>query len=150
VVTLDVPTAISFKAKDFERNKSDVQAILRKAAVKKGDVTKANLESAYLNMEKKRRKLFGEIHEDTQAAMRLGMTKRNVLFTLMGAGLGKKEAARVVENIYVPYIPSSRFLQSIAISAAAKDDESKTLIQSEVNRRRSLINKIAQENIDKN
>ena len=139
VQELDVPQALVFRGRDYLRNKQDAQSLLRSIATRRGDVSEDELRNSYQEMERSRRRVFDEATKDAQAAIRLGMTRDQAVDSLVAAGIGRVEANNIADGIYFPYVPTSRFLQSIARSAQTRSEEVGAAIEAELERRRGVI-----------
>lgn len=120
---LDVAQALSFKGRDFERERSDAHRVLTSVATRRGTVSEKELREAYIESERSKRRLLREAHENAAAAMRLGLTEQQVERILAGAGLSAADVVAVMEDDYQPYIPGGRFLESVAESVESLAEE---------------------------
>ena len=116
VLEVDVPRSLSFKTKDFIRERREARALLSATVRIRGDVSEADIKEAYRTAEKAERALFDTMHETTQAARRLGITEDQILAILDDAGLSKIDAGRIFMGDYTPYAPSIQSLRSITKS----------------------------------
>jgi uncharacterized protein YfiM (DUF2279 family) len=101
--TVDVAQSLGFKARAFARGVPETTQIYTKNATSQGTRSEAQLTSAYKSMEAARRAAFNEMHEDAQAAIRLGVPRERVGQILDQAGLSEESALAVIDGKYTPY-----------------------------------------------
>ncbi len=107
IIEIDISQALMFKAREFSREFSEANRIFGKVVHSKGDVTEQEIREAYQSSDKSRRKLFENIHKKTQAAIRLGLTGRQVLGALRTAHISSGVAKRIIGGQYQSYVPQS-------------------------------------------
>ena len=144
IVELDVPQALSFKARDHLREIQDAERLLTSVASRRGTVTDDEIREAHAQMERARRRRHEEAYEDVQAAIRLGMTSAEARRVIRTAGWSANDATLVMSGRYVPWRPGKTFLLGPARSVEATDpsEEGRTSARTIVARRR-LIHQLA-------
>lgn len=144
ISTIDHKRSLGFMAREYTARRGDAGALLRRTAGSRRDVSEEQLEEAFQQSERARQRLFMEAHADAQAAVRLGMTERQVRRTYEAAGLSKMDARRLVRGDYRPYRPSGRFLEGVAESVGLNAEDPRTLRRMFINRRR-IVRRLSRE-----
>jgi hypothetical protein len=139
VVTLDVPQAFRFKAKDYQRRKENARFMITSVAMNSGPVTEQELADAYRLSETARRKNWADITRLATAAQRLGVDRNQLRLILKSVGISNKEANQVLDNDYRPYTPGKQFLDTLIKSAAAQDPSRAQVARTTLTERRRIL-----------
>ncbi len=130
VNTLDVPQALSFKARDYARGKRNAARMLTGTFSNRGELSSSEIRDAFRSSLQAHREKFKDIHESVKAANALGVTEQEIARVLDSGGLSKQDVRLALRGRFVPYRPSERFYRSVmrsALSEASNEAERQRL-----------------------
>ena len=138
---LDVPQSLMFRAREFNSKMRDATRVLSSVASRRGRVSDSDLRDAFEEMERSRKELFDDMVSSVDAAIRLGMARKQVMQMLVSAGVPRRDAALILRGMYQPYrVHTSQFLQNAtqrAIQAVPREKRQDTA--REYLRRRKIL-----------
>lgn len=144
----DISQSMQFRVRDYQKEYGNARRVLTSVLTRRGEVTDAELRDAYRQSDESMRKLLGQLHDDAQAAQRLGLTVQDVQDSMQLAGLPKKTIPLVINNQYQPYTPSNA-MKSNAVNRVSEGDRNMPRYKwrQELNRRWALIDQLRRESI---
>ena len=92
---------------------------LRGPATRRGTVTDDERREATASMERARQENFKEMHEDIQAAERLGVSMRQIR-QILSSRLSRQSVNDLVAGRYRPYQPTDQFLRSLNLDLSER------------------------------
>jgi hypothetical protein len=107
ILETDIAQSLMFKSREFNADFSKANRIFGKVVHSKGDVTDLEIRNAYQSSDRSRRKLFDDLHQKTEAAIRLGQTRQQVFGALRSGGISSGVAGRIMNGQYHVYRPRS-------------------------------------------
>lgn len=135
--TLDYEQAVAFKARSFRRNDTEAEGLFREVMLRRGTVTLEEMTEAFTRSNSQRFELWKSLYGDTKAALRRGVSSTAIKESLIGNGIGKADAAKIMDGKYVPYEPGDdalakvkRLNRSIPAGVTGEIARSKTLLLS--------------------
>ncbi len=114
IMEVDVAQSLTFKVGKFTRDQGDAMQILRSVATRRGTVSDDELLQATTSMERARQETFQEMHEDIQAAERLGVSITEIRQMLKGR-LSRQQVTDLINGEYRPFRPTGQFLGSLGL-----------------------------------
>lgn len=112
ITTINVGESLSFKARNTARRINDVSRVFNSVLTNRGRVDEAELREAATEAERDRQRIFTELHEDVQAAIRLGVPDDEVRDILSNAGLSQRNVYAVMSGDLPAFDPSTRAIES--------------------------------------
>jgi len=106
--TMNVGQALSFRAGEYARGKSNAARIFTQTASSRSYLSVEEVEKAYRDMVTAEYELFQDLHEASQAAQSLGMSQREVINVLDASGVSARESWQIVRGQFRPSDPNSR------------------------------------------
>src|SRR5690606_27608915 len=103
IMDVDVAQSLRFKGIRFNRASREATTLMTKVVSRSGTVSAEEIGDAVSRMERARRKLLDELHDDTQAAIRQGMTWPQVASLLREVGISQDATRLVLNGEYQPY-----------------------------------------------
>lgn len=110
---LDVRQALVFRARDHSDNIRNSQRILTSVITRRGEVGQSEIARAFGGMQAGRMDAFDAAHEDAMAALRLGMTRPEVVQTFRAAGMSRANAAAVYTGDITQYRPTEALFGNV-------------------------------------
>lgn len=141
--TLDVVQALSYKVSNFNESSRGASKIFTSVANRRGHVTEGELTRAYEATETSRKEMFEDMSQDIRAAVRLGVTERQVYEILRNQRVPKKVARALIRGGYVPYSPDEEGMRRMISRARVMyQNEDAQRSVDELTRRRQAINEM--------
>jgi hypothetical protein len=106
--TMNVGQALSFRAGEYARGKSNAARIFTQTASSRSYLSVEEVEKAYRDMVTAEYELFEDLHEASQAAQSLGMSQREIINVLDASGVSARESWQIVRGQFRPSDPNSR------------------------------------------
>ena len=103
---LDVRQAFSFRARDHSREIRNSQRILSSVVTRRGEVGQSEITRAFGGMQMARNAAFDAAHEDAMAALRLGMTRTQIVQSLRSIGMSRANAVAIYTGNITQYRPT--------------------------------------------
>lgn len=119
IMEVDIAQSLGFKVGKYNRDQRDAMQILRGPATRRGTVTDDELREATASMERARQENFKELHEDIQAAERLGVSSTAIRRILSGR-LSRQSVNDLIFGRYRPYQPTNQFLRSLNLDVGER------------------------------
>ncbi len=150
-----VAASYPFKARAYSQTVRDASRILNTVAMQRGPASVEEIQSAYRRANSARHKAFTELHRDTWAAMRLGMSEDDVRASLKSAGISEANVDHLISGTFPPYKPTRDWVEVVTsradgaqrlrtvenewIAASADPDEAKKELEADKDHRYAVI-----------
>ena len=138
---LDVRQAFAFRAREHNREIGNAQRILTSIVTRRGEVNDAEVEQAFREMNASRNVAFRDAHEDAMAALRLGMTRFQIVQALRVNGMSERNAAAVYAGRVPRYLPSDQLFQGVLASVRSEGGDVPATSE-QLGRRRRLLGQL--------
>ena len=112
VVTLDPRQGLSFTARRFNNRINDATGVFTATYYDRSKITEEGKLNAYKGMMDSRKDIFLETGRTVNAAMRLGVSRGEVLKILREQGVSQQSALALVSGTVAPYNPRDRAVRS--------------------------------------
>lgn len=99
---LDFPQALKYKAREFSKQEQNAEHKFTGSVGRTGTVPNEELVDAYHEADQARFALWREMRLDAQAALRNGVSEKDVLESLIQNGVGRRDAGLILQGLYTP------------------------------------------------
>jgi hypothetical protein len=114
VVTLDPRQSLSFAARRFNNRINDATGIFTAAYYDRSNISQEAKQQAYQDMMTARTEIFNDTSDIINAAMRLGVSRGEIIQILRDQGVSRQSAQALVNGTVSPYVSSKRELRQDA------------------------------------
>ena len=111
VVTLDPRQSLSFAARRFNNRINDATGIFTAAYYDRSNVSQDARLQAYQDMMKARTSIFNDTSGIINAAMRLGVSRGEIIQILRDQGVSRQSAQALVNGTVAPYVSAKKELK---------------------------------------
>ena len=115
VVTLDPRQSLSFAARRFNNRINDATGIFTAAYYDRSNISQEARLQAYQDMMKARTAIFNDTSGIVNAAMRLGVSRSEIIQILRDQGVSRQSAQALVNGTVSPYVSAKKELKRDAI-----------------------------------
>jgi hypothetical protein len=116
VSEINILEAFNFKIPEFNEGVKNSERLFRSVANDQNVVPSTTYINSYLEAEKSRYKNFSDMYVKIQSALELGVSRRDIVNTLMEKNISKDDIGSLLRGIYIPYFPSNDTLYRIKTS----------------------------------
>ncbi len=151
--TLNVPTALAYKALDFTSSERAISGILTRNLGRPGTLDKDDVRAAYERLLAGRKAVFSEVVKAISAAKKLNTDREDIIIALQAANVSGEDISALVDGGQIPeWRMSARFLETTRdlASVANSDAEKRAAINSEISRRAGLLARVIEEHKENN
>ena len=102
IAELDIRQSLSFKAREYIGSIRDSDVIFAEPLLSRSETTPKELTSAYNRSNEARKVIWKEAFDSAQAAIRLGVPRKDVIHILMSSGVSERDTRSIMAGVYIP------------------------------------------------